>query len=126
MALRRSHLDFGMRKTIPKRAENREGEASASISTPLTQNFFSLCPPRSPQIHSMDFDDTWHPTTHPSGPVLSALMAVAEGVAEKQRISGCDLLLAFNVGIEVQGRLMSFSKEASNLPKRSVCLFVCF
>ncbi|XP_039221510.1 cis-aconitate decarboxylase [Crotalus tigris] len=69
-------------------------------------------------IHSMDFDDTWHPTTHPSGPVLSALMAVAEGVAEKQRISGCDLLLAFNVGIEVQGRLMSFSKEASNLPKR--------
>uniref|UniRef100_A0A8C6XLT7 Cis-aconitate decarboxylase n=1 Tax=Naja naja TaxID=35670 RepID=A0A8C6XLT7_NAJNA len=69
-------------------------------------------------IHSMDFDDTWHPTTHPSGPVLSALMAVAEGVAEKRRVSGRDLLLAFNVGIEVQGRLMTFSKEASNLPKR--------
>ncbi|ETE67825.1 Immune-responsive 1-like protein, partial [Ophiophagus hannah] len=69
-------------------------------------------------IHSMDFDDTWHPTTHPSGPVLSALMAVAEGVAEKRRVSGYDLLLAFNVGIEVQGRLMTFSKEASNLPKR--------
>ncbi|KAG8137650.1 hypothetical protein E2320_004882 [Naja naja] len=68
-------------------------------------------------IHSMDFDDTWHPTTHPSGPVLSALMAVAEGVAEKRRVSGRDLLLAFNVGIEVQGRLMTFSKEASNLPK---------
>uniref|UniRef100_A0A670Y0Z4 Aconitate decarboxylase 1 n=1 Tax=Pseudonaja textilis TaxID=8673 RepID=A0A670Y0Z4_PSETE len=69
-------------------------------------------------IHSMDFDDTWHPTTHPSGPVLSALMAVAEGVAKNQKVSGCDLLLAFNVGIEVQGRLMTFSKEASNLPKR--------
>ncbi|XP_025033068.1 cis-aconitate decarboxylase-like [Python bivittatus] len=71
-------------------------------------------------IHSMDFDDTWHPTTHPSGAVLPALLAVAEAVTEKQTISGCDLLLAFNVGIEVQGRLMSFSKEASDLPKRSI------
>ncbi|KAM6446184.1 cis-aconitate decarboxylase isoform 2-T2 [Liasis olivaceus] len=66
----------------------------------------------------MDFDDTWHPTTHPSGAVLSALLAVAEALTEKQRISGCDLLLAFNVGIEMQGRLMNFSKEASDLPKR--------
>ncbi|XP_042315055.1 cis-aconitate decarboxylase isoform X2 [Sceloporus undulatus] len=68
--------------------------------------------------HSMDFDDTWHPTTHPSGAVLPALLAVSEAVSEKQRISGQDLLLAFNIGIEVQGRLMHFSKEASNVPKR--------
>ncbi|KAH0624475.1 hypothetical protein JD844_031951, partial [Phrynosoma platyrhinos] len=68
--------------------------------------------------HSMDFDDTWHPTTHPSGAVLPSLLAVSEAVSEKQRISGQDLLLAFNIGIEVQGRLMHFSKEASNVPKR--------
>ncbi|NXD03336.1 IRG1 decarboxylase, partial [Certhia familiaris] len=31
---------------------------------------------------------------------------------------GLDLLLAFNVGIEVQGRLLHFSREARNIPKR--------
>ncbi|KAJ7319920.1 hypothetical protein JRQ81_019431 [Phrynocephalus forsythii] len=69
-------------------------------------------------VHSMDFDDTWHPTTHPSGAVLPALLAISEAMPEGQKISGRDLLLAFNVGIEVQGRLMHFSKEASNVPKR--------
>ncbi|MEQ2182393.1 hypothetical protein GOODEAATRI_021896, partial [Goodea atripinnis] len=34
--------------------------------------------------------------------------------------SGLDFLLAFNVGIEIQGRLMRFSNEACNIPKRSV------
>ncbi|XP_054829952.1 cis-aconitate decarboxylase [Eublepharis macularius] len=69
-------------------------------------------------VHSMDFDDTWHPTTHPSGAVLPALLAVSEALPEKQKVSGLDLLLAFNIGIEVQGRLMHFSNEASNVPKR--------
>uniref|UniRef100_A0A6J0SS78 Cis-aconitate decarboxylase n=1 Tax=Pogona vitticeps TaxID=103695 RepID=A0A6J0SS78_9SAUR len=69
-------------------------------------------------VHSMDFDDTWHPTTHPSGAVLPAILAISEAMPENQKISGRDLLLAFNVGIEVQGRLMHFSKEASNVPKR--------
>ncbi|XP_069495295.1 cis-aconitate decarboxylase [Ambystoma mexicanum] len=69
-------------------------------------------------IHSMDFDDTWHPATHPSGAVLPALIAIAEAMPPKQRYSGLDLLLAFNVGIEVQGRLMRFSNEASDIPKR--------
>lgn len=32
--------------------------------------------------------------------------------------SGLDLLLAFNVGIEVQGRLLRFSREAHNIPRR--------
>lgn len=77
--------------------------------------FFSL-----EKIHSMDFDDTWHPTTHPSGAVLPALLAISESLPEKQKVSGLDLLLAFNIGIEVQGRLMHFSKEASNVPKRYV------
>ncbi|XP_053164916.1 cis-aconitate decarboxylase [Hemicordylus capensis] len=69
-------------------------------------------------VHSMDFDDTWHPTTHPSGAVLPALLAISEALPEKQKVSGLDLLLAFNVGIEVQGRLMHFSNEASYLPRR--------
>nr|XP_056718033.1 cis-aconitate decarboxylase [Euleptes europaea] len=69
-------------------------------------------------VHSMDFDDTWHPTTHPSGAVLPVLLAVSEALPENKKISGLDLLLAFNVGIEVQGRLMHFSNEASDVPKR--------
>ncbi|XP_048350515.1 cis-aconitate decarboxylase [Sphaerodactylus townsendi] len=69
-------------------------------------------------VHSMDFDDTWHPTTHPSGAVLPVLLALSEALPENKKVSGLDLLLAFNVGIEVQGRLMHFSNEASNVPKR--------
>ncbi|KAK2840028.1 hypothetical protein Q5P01_013768 [Channa striata] len=67
-------------------------------------------------VHSMDFDDTWHPATHPSGAVLPALLALAETLPKCP--SGLDLLLAFNVGIEVQGRLMRFSREAYNIPER--------
>uniref|UniRef100_A0A3P9JHU4 Aconitate decarboxylase 1 n=2 Tax=Oryzias latipes TaxID=8090 RepID=A0A3P9JHU4_ORYLA len=67
-------------------------------------------------VHSMDFDDTWHPATHPSGAVLPALLALAETMPS--RPTGLDLLLAFNVGIEVQGRLMRFSREAYNIPER--------
>ncbi|XP_028913960.1 cis-aconitate decarboxylase [Ornithorhynchus anatinus] len=69
-------------------------------------------------VHSMDFDDTWHPATHPSGAVLPVLIALSEALPQKPKISGLDLLLAFNVGIEVQGRLMRFSNEASDIPKR--------
>ncbi|XP_034549686.1 cis-aconitate decarboxylase [Notolabrus celidotus] len=67
-------------------------------------------------VHSMDFDDTWHPATHPSGAVLPALLALTELLPS--RPSGLDLLLAFNVGVEVQGRLMRFSPEAYNIPER--------
>ncbi|XP_077393030.1 cis-aconitate decarboxylase isoform X1 [Festucalex cinctus] len=67
-------------------------------------------------VHSMDFDDTWYPATHPSGAVLAALLALVE--VTPTRPSGVDLLLAFNVGIEVQGRLLRFSREAFDIPKR--------
>uniref|UniRef100_A0AAQ4RDM0 Aconitate decarboxylase 1 n=1 Tax=Gasterosteus aculeatus aculeatus TaxID=481459 RepID=A0AAQ4RDM0_GASAC len=67
-------------------------------------------------VHSMDFDDTWHPATHPSGAVLPALLALAKTLPRPP--SGLDLLLAFNVGIEVQGRLMRFSREAYSIPER--------
>lgn len=69
-------------------------------------------------IHSMDFDDTWHPATHPSGAVLPVLMALSEALPPSPKYSGLDLLLAFNIGIEVQGRLLHFSKEANDIPKR--------
>ncbi|KAJ1217495.1 hypothetical protein NDU88_005089 [Pleurodeles waltl] len=70
------------------------------------------------QTPSMDFDDTWHPATHPSGAVLSALIAASQLLPMGFRSSCSDFLLAFNVGIKVQGRLMRFSSEASNIPKR--------
>ncbi|XP_051016976.1 cis-aconitate decarboxylase [Acomys russatus] len=69
-------------------------------------------------VHSMDFDDTWHPATHPSGAVLPVLTALSEALPQTPKLSGLDLLLAFNVGIETQGRLMHFSKEAKDIPKR--------
>ncbi|KAM8953731.1 cis-aconitate decarboxylase-like isoform 1-T1 [Pelodytes ibericus] len=69
-------------------------------------------------VHSMDFDDTWHPATHPSGAVLPAILALSQVLSKDKSISGEDLLTAFNVGIEVQGRLMGFSHEANNIPKK--------
>ncbi|XP_072519912.1 immunoresponsive gene 1, like [Salminus brasiliensis] len=69
-------------------------------------------------VHSMDFDDTWHPATHPSGAVLPALLAISDMLPSKSKPRGLDLLIAFNVGIEIQGRLMRFSNEARNIPKR--------
>ncbi|XP_055015441.1 immunoresponsive gene 1, like [Boleophthalmus pectinirostris] len=68
--------------------------------------------------HSMDFDDTWHPATHPSGAVLPAVLALSDMMPVNHKPTGLDLLLAFNVGIEIQGRLMRFSNEAHNIPKR--------
>ncbi|KFW78398.1 Cis-aconitate decarboxylase, partial [Manacus vitellinus] len=68
--------------------------------------------------HSMDFDDTWHPATHPSGAVLPALLAASQMLPPGTKPTGMDFLLAFNVGLEVQGRLMHFSTEAHDIPKR--------
>ncbi|XP_011478593.1 cis-aconitate decarboxylase-like [Oryzias latipes] len=68
--------------------------------------------------HSMDFDDTWHPATHPSGAVLPAVLALSDMIPAHRKPSGLDFLLAFNVGVEIQGRLMRFSNEAHNIPKR--------
>ncbi|KAM3613099.1 uncharacterized protein V6R79_020373 [Siganus canaliculatus] len=68
--------------------------------------------------HSMDFDDTWHPATHPSGAVLPALLALSDMMPANSKPSGPDMILAFNIGIEIQGRLMRFSNEAHNIPKR--------
>lgn len=52
--------------------------------------------------HVFDFDDTHLPTIiHPSGPVASALFALAE----YQSVSGAELLHAFILGVEAECRI---------------------
>jgi len=60
--------------------------------------------------HAMDYDDTQLSTskesvygllTHPTVPVLSAVLAVGE----KEKISGQDFLLAYILGVEVECRI---------------------
>ncbi|XP_035677807.1 cis-aconitate decarboxylase-like [Branchiostoma floridae] len=68
--------------------------------------------------HSMDFDDTWHPATHPSAPVLASLLALTDLLRPVSTVSGRELLQAFAVGIEVQGRLLRTSAQAKNIPWR--------
>ncbi|OWF47416.1 cis-aconitate decarboxylase-like isoform X2 [Mizuhopecten yessoensis] len=68
--------------------------------------------------HAMDFDDTWHPATHPSGPVLPALMALSDVLPRSQQPSLEEVLVAFNIGIQVQGALLNCSTQARNIPHR--------
>lgn len=52
--------------------------------------------------HVLDYDDTHLKTIiHPAGPVASALLALAE----TRPLSGCDLLTALIVGVEVECRI---------------------
>ena len=52
--------------------------------------------------HTFDFDDTHlKPVIHPSGPVASAILALAE----RRPISGADFLHAFILGVEVECRI---------------------
>jgi 2-methylcitrate dehydratase PrpD len=52
--------------------------------------------------HTFDFDDTHLKTViHPSGPVASAILALAE----RRRVSGTDFLHAFVLGVEVECRI---------------------
>ncbi|KAL3869980.1 hypothetical protein ACJMK2_042599 [Sinanodonta woodiana] len=69
-------------------------------------------------VHSMDFDDTWHPATHPSGPVLPAIMSLIGQLGQRCAFTTQDLLTAFNVGIQVQGALLRCSKSSKDIPCR--------
>ncbi|XP_071117835.1 cis-aconitate decarboxylase-like [Haliotis cracherodii] len=69
-------------------------------------------------VHSMDFDDTWYPATHPSGPVLPSIIALAETMTGSYQPTTEDLLVAYNVGIEVQGLLLRCSEIAKEIPCR--------
>lgn len=52
--------------------------------------------------HTFDFDDTHLKTViHPSGPVASAILALAE----RAPVSGADFLHAFTLGVEVECRI---------------------
>ncbi|MDA0239235.1 MAG: MmgE/PrpD family protein [Proteobacteria bacterium] len=63
-------------------------------------------------IHADDYDDTlradpkaegYHGSTHPTGPVLSALLAVTE----TQKTNGKDFLIAYHVGVELMAKVNS-------------------
>src|SRR5687767_7843682 len=55
-----------------------------------------------PTPHTFDFDDRHLKTViHPSGPVASALLALAE----RKRMSGADFLHAFILGVEAECRI---------------------
>ncbi|XP_009663491.2 cis-aconitate decarboxylase isoform X1 [Struthio camelus] len=101
----------------------RELYSSAAVSSVYGKPGIKLSPTLAAftngvATHSMDFDDTWHPATHPSGAVLPALLAASQMLPPSTKPNGLDFLLAFNVGLEVQGRLMHFSSEAHDIPKR--------
>jgi 2-methylcitrate dehydratase PrpD len=51
--------------------------------------------------HALDFDNTWPPLNHPTSPVLPAILAVAE----REDLSGQEVLLAIVLSFEVQGRM---------------------
>lgn len=78
--------------------------------------------------HSMDFDDTWHPATHPSSPVLPALLALADFLPEHNKPSLEDILVAFNCGVQIQGLLLKCSLQSKNIPNRYVFFILkgCF
>ncbi|KAL5022660.1 hypothetical protein ScPMuIL_001815 [Solemya velum] len=69
-------------------------------------------------VHSMDFDDTWHPATHPSGAVLPAVLALTEHMDGIYRPSTEDILIAYNVGLETQALLLRCSRQARDIPHR--------
>jgi aconitate decarboxylase len=51
--------------------------------------------------HILDFENMWHPATHPASPTIPAILALSECYP----ISGKDVILALIYGFEVQGRL---------------------
>lgn len=55
--------------------------------------------------HALDFDNTWWPLNHPTSPSLPAVLALAE----RNRLSGRETLLALVLAFEVQGRLRAAS-----------------
>jgi aconitate decarboxylase len=57
--------------------------------------------------HALDFDNTWWPLNHPTSPTLPAILALAE----RNRSSGRDVLLALVLAFEAQGRLRLASER---------------
>jgi 2-methylcitrate dehydratase PrpD len=56
--------------------------------------------------HTFDFDDTHMKTViHPSGPVASAILALAEHLSKRSPVSGRDFLHAFLLGVETECRI---------------------
>ncbi|MBI4234047.1 MAG: MmgE/PrpD family protein [Chloroflexi bacterium] len=63
--------------------------------------------------HSMDYELQWNPPTHPTGPVLPALLALAE----HRGYPGRQVALALVLGFEVHGRLRVAEVKAGAPPR---------
>ncbi|KAL8590451.1 hypothetical protein ACOMHN_011664 [Nucella lapillus] len=98
--------------TTPKGQATLWGSAGQTASPSLAAYLNGI------SVHSMDFDDTWDPATHPSGPVLPAVLALAETMTGDYHPSLADVLVAYNVGIQVQGLLLRCSNSAKAIPDR--------
>ena len=51
--------------------------------------------------HALDFDNTWWPLNHPTSPTLPAILALAE----RDGLSGTEVITAIVLAFEVQGRM---------------------
>ena len=75
-------------------------------------------------MHVLDYEPMWHPPTHACSPLLPALLGCAERAAagrvdspedlssgDEPVVTGEQLLCAFIIGIETQGRLRMGPRE---------------
>ncbi len=83
--------------------EPRRARTDATIAgTPLRGSVEDAALANGTAAHALDYDDLQISLQgHPSAPILSAALALAE----KQRASGADLVLAFVVGVEIEAKL---------------------
>lgn len=82
-----------------------ERPAASVVGTSLRTGIASAAWVNGTACHALDFDNTWYPVSHPTSPVLSAVLAVAEA----RELGGADLLRALVTGMETEGRLRDAS-----------------
>src|SRR5688572_23649960 len=83
-------------------ARRRGGEDATVVGTPLRVPVEDAALANGTAAHALDYDDLSQSLSgHPSAPILSAALAVAE----RGRASGAMLLTAFVVGVEVEAKL---------------------
>ncbi len=80
----------------------RTGQDATIAGTPLRASVEDAALANGTAAHALDYDDVQVSLQgHPSAPILSAALALAE----KQHASGAELVLAFVVGVEIEAKL---------------------
>jgi 2-methylcitrate dehydratase PrpD len=80
----------------------RAGQEATIVGTPLRGSVEDAALANGTASHALDYDDVQASLSgHPSAPILSAALALAE----TQRASGAALIAAFVVGVEVEAKL---------------------